>query len=84
MIGGFVVSLIVFATGAVLDFAVTTTPYQHGFNVRTVGVILMIVGAVGAVLSLVAYFVGGTSRRRTVIDDGHGNVVRREESTTVL
>jgi hypothetical protein len=84
MIGGFVISLIVFATGAILDFAVTTTPYQHGFNVRTVGVILMIVGVVGAVLSVAVYLVGGTSRRRTVIDDGQGNVVRREETNTVL
>jgi uncharacterized membrane protein len=84
MIPGFVISLVVFATGAILDFAVTTSPYQHGFNVRTVGVILMIVGAVGAVLSLVAYLVGGTARRRTVVDDGRGNILRREDTSTVL
>jgi hypothetical protein len=84
MIGGLVISLIIFAVGAILDFAVTVSPYQHGFNVRTVGIILMIVGAVGAVLSLVGYLFAGTSRRRTIVDDGRGNVVRRDETTTVL
>jgi hypothetical protein len=84
MIGGLIVSFIVFAVGAILDFAVTASPYQHGFNVRTVGVILMIVGAVGAFMSILAVFVGGTWRRRTVVDDGHGNVLRREETSTSL
>ena len=49
MIGGFVVSLVVFAVGAILDFAVTASTYQHGFNIRTVGLILMIVGAFGGI-----------------------------------
>ena len=81
MIGGFVLSLIVFAVGAVLDFAVTVSPYQHGFNIHTVGVILMIVGAVGGVVSLIALAVaGGPRRRRTVVEDGTGNVVRREDT----
>ncbi|MBF6554866.1 MAG: hypothetical protein IVW52_01700 [Acidimicrobiales bacterium] len=52
MAGGLVASIIAFAVGAVLDFAVTASPDQHGFNIHTVGVILMIVGVVGAVLSL--------------------------------
>lgn len=34
MVGGAVVGLVVFAVGAILDFVVTTTPYQHGFNAR--------------------------------------------------
>jgi hypothetical protein len=83
MVGGIVGSLLVFAVGAILDFAVTTTPYQHGFNVRTVGVILMIVGAVGAVLATLALAFGGGAgwrRHRTIIDDGRGNVVRRDDS----
>ena len=50
MAGGLVASIIAFAVGAVLDFAVTVGPDQHGFNIHTVGVILMIVGVVGAVL----------------------------------
>jgi hypothetical protein len=43
----------------------------------------MIVGAVGAVLSIVAFAFGGNRRRRTaVIDDGRGNVIRREDTYT--
>jgi len=52
MVGGVVVSILVFAVGAILDFAVTVNTTQHGFNIRTVGVILMIVGVVGFVASL--------------------------------
>jgi hypothetical protein len=79
--GGLVASIIAFAIGAVLDFAVTVSPDQHGFNVNKVGVILMIVGAVGAVLSLIVIVVANTGRRKTVVDDGQGNVVRRVDST---
>ena len=43
-------SLLLIAVGAVLRFAVSVT--TSGFNLHTVGVILMIVGAVGFVLSL--------------------------------
>jgi hypothetical protein len=78
--GGFAVSIVVFAIGAILRFAVTVNTLQHGFNVHTVGVILMIVGAVGAVLSLVAMMVTGMERHRTVVDDGRGNVVQREDT----
>jgi hypothetical protein len=78
--GGLVVSIIGFAAGAILDWAVTE-PYQHGFNVNKVGWILMIVGVVGAVVSIIVMVAGNTRRRRTVVDDGQGNVVRRVDST---
>ena len=81
MAGGLVASIIAFAVGAVLDFAVTAATDQHGFNIHTVGVILMIVGAVGAVLSLIGFFAaGGPRRHRTTIDDGQGHVVRRDDT----
>ncbi len=81
MIGGVISSIIVFAVGAILDFAVTASPYQHGFDVRTVGVILMIVGAVGAIASFVLATMNRTGfrHRETVIEDGQGNVVRRDD-----
>jgi hypothetical protein len=81
VIGGAVVSVMVGAVGAILDFAVVESPYQHGLNLNTVGLILMIVGAVGLVLS-VAFGIGGGGfhRHRTVIDDGNGHIVRREDS----
>ena len=84
MIGGVVISILVFAAGAILDFAVTTNTNQHGFNIQTVGVILMIVGAVGFVVTLAALALmgggGGFRRRRTIIDDGTGRVARREDT----
>jgi hypothetical protein len=80
--GGLATSIVVFAVGAVLRFAVTVSTAQHGFNIQTVGVILMIVGAVGAVLSLIAMMTTGMGRHRTVVDDGRGNVVRREDTYT--
>jgi Domain of unknown function (DUF6458) len=43
-------SLLLIAIGAILRFAVTVS--TSGFNIHTVGVILMIVGAVGFILSL--------------------------------
>ena len=62
-IGG---SLLLIAVGAILRFAVTTQ-HTHGVNVWAVGVILMIVGAIGLVLT--AIFM--TTRRRTdVIQTG--------------
>ena len=56
--GGLVISIVAVAVGAILDWAVTVSPYQHGFNVNKIGVILMIVGVVGAVLSIVAMAFG--------------------------
>ena len=79
--GGLVISIIAFAVGAILDFAVTVSTEQHGFNVNKVGVILMIVGAVGAIISIIVMVSANTVRRRTVVDDGQGNVVRRVDST---
>lgn len=43
------VSLFLIAVGAILTFAVTTE--AEGFNINSAGWILMIVGAVGVVLS---------------------------------
>jgi len=80
VVGGLVASIVVFAIGAILDFAVTVNPDQHGFDVRTVGVILMIVAAVGALLSIMGFVSSGIRHHRTVIDDGRGNVIRRDDS----
>jgi hypothetical protein len=81
--GGLAASIIAFAVGAVLDWAVTE-PYQHGFDINKVGWILMAVSVVGAVLSVCVMVAGANRRRRTVVDDGRGNVVRRVDSSTSL
>ena len=49
-------SLFLIAVGAILRFAVTAT--VAGIDIQTVGVILMIVGAIGFVISLVLLFNG--------------------------
>jgi hypothetical protein len=53
-------SLVLIALGAILRFAITPQ-YSHGVNWGTIGVILMIVGALGAVITI-AFM---TTRRRT-------------------
>jgi len=68
------VSLILIAVGAVLAWAVNVT--TSGFNVHAVGYILLVVGAVGFLLSLVFWSSwagpGYFNRRRTVVDSGPG------------
>jgi hypothetical protein len=79
--GGVVASILVFAAGAIVDFAVTASTAQHGFDVRTVGVILMVVGAVGFAVSMIFFAVSNTGHRRheTTVDDGYGHVMHRED-----
>jgi membrane-bound ClpP family serine protease len=59
-------SLLLIAIGAILKFAVHTND-THGFNVGTAGVILMIVGALGLVISLIWMM---TRRRTDVVHTG--------------
>ncbi|HUY29724.1 MAG TPA: hypothetical protein VMV02_01865 [Acidimicrobiales bacterium] len=67
-------SLVVFAVGAILRFAVSVT--ATGFSIHTVGVILMIVGVVGLLLSLGFWSswggFGGSSRQRRTSVSGPG------------
>lgn len=61
---GIVVSLLMIAIGAIMRFAVTVE--GNGFNVGTVGMILMIVGTLGAVLSIAFWASwGGFGHRQT-------------------
>lgn len=68
---GIIVSLLVIAVGAIMRFAVTVQ--GHGFNVRTTGVILIVIGIIGAIVSIVYWASWGgfthnrISRRTTVI-----------------
>ena len=68
---GLGVSLFLIAVGAILTFAVDAT--VSGVSINTIGWILMVVGAVGILLSLLFWSSwGGTGgrRRTTVVDDG--------------
>ena len=64
------VSIILIAAGAILTWAVTAT--VSGVNIQTVGVILLVVGIVGLVLSMIFWSswggVGG-GRRRTYVEE---------------
>jgi membrane protein implicated in regulation of membrane protease activity len=70
------------ALGAILAFAVSAT--VSGINISTVGVILMIVGALGIVLDLVIWAPRRRGVRTTTVSDpgyvGRGRVVEERES----
>jgi hypothetical protein len=79
-----VFSIIAIAAGAVLYWAVTTQ--GHGFRLSTVGVILMVVGAVGLVASGTVFAVSRrpagsrshTYEREAVDAQGRSTSVREE------
>ena len=66
------ISIILIAVGAVLAWAVHAT--SDSFDVNTIGYILLIVGAVGLMLSLAFWSTwagpGYWTRRRTYVDEG--------------
>lgn len=83
---GIAISILVGAVGAILRYSVTGPENQQGFNIHTGGVILMIVGGIGLLMSMLFWSSfapfgrrdQSTSRREeTVSQDGHeqGRVV---------
>jgi hypothetical protein len=81
-------SIVVIAIGAILRFAVTVT--TTGFNLHTIGLILLIVGAASLLLSIMFWnswggFGGGSGgggyrRERSVTGDGAGGFIEKERS----
>jgi hypothetical protein len=78
-----VFSIIAIAAGAVMYWAITAP--AHGFRVSTVGVVLMLVGAAGLLISTVLFatsHVGGSRRssfhRQTTDTDGRETSVHEE------
>jgi hypothetical protein len=78
-------SIVVFAIGAIMRFA--TTVHTTNFNIHTIGVILMIVGAVGFVVSLFfwgswgGFGGGGSRRRRSTYREADGSIVQEERAS---
>jgi hypothetical protein len=71
---GIGVSILLIAAGAVLAFAVHVS--TSGFNLHTIGWILMIVGAIGVLLSLIFWsswggVAGPAGRRREVVREDY-------------
>ena len=59
-------SIFLLVVGAILTFAVNVT--TEGFNINTVGVILMVAGVIGLLLSLLFWSSFSPYRRRRVVD----------------
>ena len=73
---GIGVSLILIAVGAILTWAVTAE--VNGVDLTTVGVILMVVGLAGGLISLIFWSSWGgfgSVRRETVVHDRGDRVV---------
>jgi hypothetical protein len=65
---GIGISVLVLAAGAVLQFAIESD--RSGFDVNTIGTILMVVGAVGLVVAMIAAFgMGHTESRETIVHE---------------
>jgi uncharacterized protein DUF6458 len=72
------VSLLLIAAGAILTWAVSAE--ASGIDLNTVGVILMVVGGIGLVLSLVFWSSwGGFGTHRKAVESGPGGTTVREE-----
>ncbi len=69
---GTAVSLLIIAAGAIMTWAVTAT--VAGINIHTVGIILMVVGAAGLVLSIIFWSSWG----------GFGSTNRAGSTTAVV
>jgi predicted membrane channel-forming protein YqfA (hemolysin III family) len=59
-------SIFLLVVGAILTFAVNVD--TEGFNINTVGIILMVAGVVGLLLSLLFWSSFSPYRRRRVVD----------------
>ncbi|MEA2717950.1 MAG: hypothetical protein QOI99_2267 [Actinomycetota bacterium] len=75
---GIGVSVFLFAVGAILTFAVNAT--VSGLDIATVGVILMVAGALGLIMTVAVFGRRGGSRQTVVEEyddvDGRRRVVR--------
>lgn len=71
---GIGISVVLMAAGAVLAFAVEQQN-SNGFDIEAIGVILMVVGAIGLVTTM---FVFGPRTRRTVIEDRQADLPVRQ------
>jgi hypothetical protein len=82
---GISVSILLIAAGAILTWGVTAE--AEGLDVNAIGVILLIVGLLGLVLSLIFWSSwGGFHRRATYVEGGPvvREAVPRRRATTVV
>lgn len=67
-------SIVLIALGAILRFAVTVT--TRGFNIHTIGVILMVVGVVALIITVLWMTMWADRRRVATVRRRDGVVVR--------
>jgi hypothetical protein len=81
---GLGVSIFLIAVGAILTWAVNAS--VSGLELNTIGVILMVVGALGLVLSMIFWSSWGGFRRRATYVEGAAvrEVEPRRRATTVV
>ena len=80
---GIAVSILLIAVGAVLTWGVTAE--AEGLDVNAIGVILMIVGLLGLVISMIFWSSwGGFHRRATYVDGGPVRRTAAPRRTTVV
>ena len=72
-------SLVLIAIGAILKFAVTTS--VSGININMIGVILMIIGGIGLLISLILM---ATRRRTDVVTTSNAYGVPAATRTTYV
>ena len=82
---GIAVSILLIAVGAVLTWGVTAE--AEGLDINAIGVILLIVGILGLVLSMIFWSTWGGFHRRTAYVEGgpvRRRVVSPRRETTVV
>ena len=81
---GIGVSLLLIAAGAILLWGVTGE--VAGIDIDAIGVILIVVGVIGGVLSMIFWSSWGGFHRRTAtyVDDGYAPVAPRRRSRTIV
>lgn len=81
---GIGISIFVLAVGPIMHFAVTAT--VGGLSISTAGVILMLIGGLGLVISFVMLVMNGGfsgGRRTTIVREQTGPIVDESRTTVV-
>ena len=78
---GIAVSILLIAVGAVLTWGVTAE--AEGLDVNNIGVILMIVGILGLVISMIFWSSWGGIRRRATYVEGGAVAAPRRRATVI-
>jgi hypothetical protein len=85
---GMGVGILLIAVGAILAFAVTVDTTSSGINLHTIGIILLVVGALGTALSMFFWSswggVGGRSRTSTTTTAPGAPVAPGSTTTTTI